>query len=152
MCLETVVHYIPQLYSVKLLGVSSELGVADPVSEPESTAGIRLGPRDIEVLEKLLDIARKLDDMGFLDLISALLDPQVFDDILKHAPWDKINEVAETSDVALELNRAFLESLGRDSSIRRLRDLIALMRDEEFLRGLSRIIFVIKALGRISKT
>lgn len=122
------------------------------MGEPESTAGIRLGPRDIEVLEKLLNIARKLDDMGFLDLISALLDPQVFDDILKHAPWDKINEVAETSDVALELNRAFLESLGRDSSIRRLRDLITLMRDEEFLRGLSRIIFVIKALGRISKT
>ena len=122
------------------------------MGEPESTTGIRLGSRDIEVLEKLLDIARKLDDMGFLDLISALLDRQVFDDILKYVPWDKINEVAETSAVALELNRAFLESLDRNPSIRGLRDLIALMRDEEFLRGLSRIIFVIKALGRIGKT
>ena len=127
---------------------------------------VTITPERREALEKFLDLLVRVNELGLLDTLRDLVDPELIGRLseLVLTPGtmklldraDDLLELAGSVDVEdlkknLPLVKAALEALAREPKPVGLRDLLGALRDPDVQRGLGLAIEVLRAIGRATR-
>jgi uncharacterized protein YjgD (DUF1641 family) len=127
---------------------------------------VTITPERREALEKFLDLLVRMNELGLLDTLKDLMDPELIGRLseLVLTPGtmklldraDDLLELAGSVDVedlkrSLPLVKAALEALAREPKPVGLRGLLGALRDPDVQRGLGLAIEVLRAIGKAAR-
>jgi uncharacterized protein YjgD (DUF1641 family) len=127
---------------------------------------VTITPERREALEKFLDLLVRMNELGLLDTLKDLMDPELIGRLseLVLTPGtmklldraDDLLELAGSVDVedlkrSLPLVKAALEALAREPKPVGLRGLLGALRDPDVQRGLGLAIEVLRAIGKATR-
>jgi uncharacterized protein YjgD (DUF1641 family) len=127
---------------------------------------VTITPERREALEKFLDLLVRMNELGLLDTLKDLMDPELIGRLseLVLTPGtmklldraDDLLELAGSVDVEnlkknLPLVKAALEALAREPKPVGLRGLLGALRDPDVQRGLGLAIEVLRAIGKATR-
>lgn len=128
---------------------------------------VTITPERKEALEKFLDLLVRMNELGLLDTLKDLMDPELIGRLseLVLTPGtmklldraDDLLELAGSVDVedlerGLPLVKAALEALAREPKPVGLRGLLGALRDPDVQRGLGLAVEVLRAIGKATRT
>lgn len=128
---------------------------------------VTITPERREALEKFLDLLVRMNELGLLDTLKDLMDPELIGRLseLVLTPGtmklldraDDLLELAGSVDVedlkrGLPLVKAALEALAREPKPVGLRGLLGALRDPDVQRGLGLAVEVLRAIGKATRT
>jgi uncharacterized protein YjgD (DUF1641 family) len=128
---------------------------------------VTITPERREALEKFLDLLVRMNELGLLDTLKDLMDPELIGRLseLVLTPGmmklldraDDLLELAGSVDVedlkkSLPLVKAALEALAREPKPVGLRGLLGALRDPDVQRGLGLAVEVLRAIGKATRT
>jgi uncharacterized protein YjgD (DUF1641 family) len=127
---------------------------------------VTITPERREALEKFLDLLVRMNELGLLDTLKDLMDPELIGRLseLVLTPGtmklldraDDLLELAGSVDVedlkkSLPLVKAALEALAREPKPMGLRGLLGALRDPDVQRGLGLAVEVLRAIGKAAR-
>lgn len=127
---------------------------------------VAITPERREALEKFLDLLVRMNELGLLDTLKDLMDPELIGRLseLVLTPGtmklldraDDLLELAGSVDVedlkrGLPLVKAALEALAREPKPVGLRGLLGALRDPDVQRGLGLAVEVLRAIGKAAR-
>ena len=127
---------------------------------------VTITPERREALEKFLDLLVRMNELGLLDTLKDLMDPELIGRLseLVLTPGtmklldraDDLLELAGSVDVedlkrSLPLVKAALEALAREPKPVGLRGLLGALRDPDVQRGLGLAVEVLRAIGKAAR-
>jgi len=127
---------------------------------------VTITPERREALEKFLDLLVRMNELGLLDTLKDLMDPELIGRLseLVLTPGtmklldraDDLLELAGSVDVedlkrGLPLVKAALEALAREPKPVGLRGLLGALRDPDVQRGLGLAVEVLRAIGKAAR-
>ena len=127
---------------------------------------VTITPERREALEKFLDLLVRMNELGLLDTLKDLMDPELIgrlselvltpgtmklldraDDLLELAGSVNVEDLKRS----LPLVKAALEALAREPKPVGLRGLLGALRDPDVQRGLGLAIEVLRAIGKATR-
>ncbi len=125
--------------------MSGELGSGGP----EPLDRILRDPEALRALEKLVDVAVKLDRSGLLDLASALAEGRILRELLEAALTGGGLRILDSLSEAVKELGEVVDTVLEEARPVGVMGLIRALGDPEVQRGLGRLIALLKALGRL---
>ena len=101
-----------------------------------------------DIIGKLIEMLRNLEESGLLDVLVALTQPEVIRKIIDLELASNASKLGEIIDIFTEKLDGIIDALSKDAKPAGLSQVLSSLKDPEVARGLARLVEILRALGK----